>query len=307
MNAIAKPTIFSVTNTGAPPREATLHADLTRPLTRRASEVNIFGKQVFSLRASSVPTLLDCPARWKAVHVERLFSPTCAEAKFGTALHAGVAKYDAARLYVGSGSKEESVDAFNDSLKVPEEGFAWVPAEYEKAQKHGIELLGKYIDQIAPGKRYAAIEQKCPDLDVLVEGVILRLTGTVDRIQVGENGGFGVCDFKSGEQAVKADGTVPTGKHAGQLAVYELLGSAVTGCHMQLPAEIIGLQTNGKTRIGIGKIENAAANFLGTDENPGNLVHIARLLRGGVFFGNPTSLMCSPKFCPAHGKCQFRA
>ena len=233
--------------------------------------------------------------------------PTTVQAKFGTSIHAGVAVYDKRRMMSGDGITEEAVTAFTEELSKPEEGLTWDAADYAKSQTIGLELLKKYFEQVAPKRKFVAVEMTCSNMDVLVEGVVLRLTGTVDRIRQDESGGFGVSDFKTGEQAVRADGTVVVSPHRGQLGVYEILAASVTGVQMSLPAEIIGMQSTGKARVGIGEVVGAAESLIGTEESPGTLVYVAKLLREGIFYGNPKSLLCSAKFCPAFKTCRFRA
>lgn len=266
-----------------------------------------FGRRVFPLRASSVPTLLECPARWKAIHLDGLPSLGSAAAKFGTSIHAGVAALDR-RLMVDGGTAilEEAVATFQDELVKPEEGVTWETGDLDKAQKIGFELLRKYAEDIAPHQKFVAIELKCPSLDIFVEGITLRLTGTVDRIRQVDSVGYGITDFKTGEQAVRANGTVVVGPHRAQVGVYEILAAHVTGVQMAAPAEIIGMQSIGKARIGIGSINGAIESMIGTEQVPGTLVYIARLLREGIYYGNPKSLMCSEKYCPAFKSCRFR-
>jgi hypothetical protein len=264
-------------------------------------------RMAFNLRASSVPVFLDCPARWEAIHLHGMRTSSTVQSKFGTSLHSGVAAFDRRRMIETDGIAEEANAAFVDELAKPEDGVKWETGEYEKAQKIGLELLKKYFSDIAPLRKFVAVETRCPDYELDIEGVVLRLTGTLDRIRQDVEGRMGISDFKSGETAVRADGTVVVSPHRSQLGMYEILGSKVTGFHMSLPSEIIGLQTNGKARVGIGEMHNAAESLIGTEEAPGTLVFIARMLKNGIFFGNPKSLMCSNKFCPVHKTCKFRA
>lgn len=267
-------------------------------------------RRVFPLRASSLADLLDCPARWKAVHLDGLRSCSSPQARFGTAVHAGLANFDRQRLQRSETPPAEllagATTAFAEELAKPEEGLVWEAAAYEKYQTIGLTLLQRYAEQLAPHRKFVAIEAKCPSLDLMVEGVILRLTGSLDRVREDADKRLGITDYKTGEQAVRADGTVVVAPHRPQLGMYEILGGLLMGEQMSAPAEIIGMQSAGPARIGAGDVHGAAESLLGTEEAPGTLVYVARVLREGAFFGNAKSLMCSKKFCPAFAGCRFR-
>lgn len=263
-------------------------------------------RRVIPIRASSMPDLMDCPARWKAIHLDRMPTRKNTAAKLGTSLHVGLAEFDRRRLVGEADQMPAAQAAFADELAKKEDDLTWESGEQERAQKIGLELLSRYAQIIAPTRQFVAIELKCPDLDVVVEGIVLRLTGTADRIRKVEGVGFGVSDFKSGEQAVRADGRVVVSPHKAQLGVYEVLAARAMGEQMAAPAEIIGLQCNGKARVGVGEVPRAAESLLGSEENPGSLVYAARILKDGLFWGNPRGLLCSEKFCPAFKQCKFR-
>jgi len=254
-----------------------------------------------------MPDLMDCPARWKAIHLDRMQTRKNTAAKLGTSLHTGLAEFDRRRLVGEQDQMPAAAAAFTDELAKKDEGLTWEAGEYDRAQKIGLELLSRYAQIIAPTRQFVAIELKCPDLDVVVEGVVIRLTGTADRIRKVEGGALGVSDFKSGEQAVRADGRVVVSPHKAQLGVYEILAARAMGEQMRAPAEIIGLQCNGKARVGVGEVPDAMESLIGTDESPeGSLVYAARILKDGLFWGNPRGLLCSEKFCPAFKQCKFR-
>jgi hypothetical protein len=78
---------------------------------------------------------------------------------------------------------------------------------------------------------------------------------------------------------------------------------------MTAPAKIIGLQT-GLTdkgqRVGIGQMNSPRDALLGSPDSPGALQYAAQFLKSGNFFGNPKSMLCSEKYCPAHATCMWR-
>src|SRR5690606_33090425 len=63
-----------------------------RPLDLGLAMTNI------KIRASSLADLFDCPARWYARNILKLWMPTNFKARLGTAVHAGTAAFDQARL-----------------------------------------------------------------------------------------------------------------------------------------------------------------------------------------------------------------
>lgn len=261
-----------------------------------------------AVRASSLPGLFDCPARFEATQIRGLRSPSSGKAILGRAVHASTAVYDVARIQGDFDlTPDEAAGAAVDVIQRPEEDVAWdeslTPAT---AEKIALDLHGLYCDQIAPEEEYAAVEVTCEALTIT--DLNLTLTGTVDRIYKAD-GDLGIADIKTGSRAVAADGTVETAGHAYQLGVYELLAGQALGRPMTAPAQIIGLQT-GKTakgqRAAIGQVDGARLTLVGDDETPGVLELAAKMLHAGTFFGNPRSMMCHDRYCPIFSNCYFR-
>ncbi|MDR0881608.1 MAG: PD-(D/E)XK nuclease family protein [Candidatus Adiutrix sp.] len=260
-----------------------------------------------TIRASSLPGLFDCPARWEAVHIQGKRMPSSGKAMLGTAVHKSTAVYDESRLKGEGLTADEAAGAAVDVLARPGEDVVWEddlnPAT---AEKIALGLHGLYCAQIAPAADYVAVEATCEALTIADLGI--TLTGTVDRIQRTDDG-LGIADIKTGGQVVGTDGRVKTAGHAFQIGVYEILAEAATGQPMSAPAKIIGLQT-GKTpkgqRAGIGRIEGARAALVGSDDVPGVLEMAAKLINSGAFFGNPRSMMCHSRYCPIYNNCKSR-
>ena len=263
--------------------------------------------KVIPIRASSMADLMECPARWQAIQVMGLSTPARVSTWLGTSLHKTLEVYDKSKMASGAAIQiSDAQSLFTDTLWNPTEEVIGDEADYKKAEKNGLELVRKYAETIAPNRKYVAVEVTCPKLDVIVEGVVIRLSGTVDRIRQSESGGYGVSDVKSGANVVSADETVDVDPHRGQIGVYEILASAVTGQEMTEPGEIIGLGANGKARVATGEVKNAAEMLVGTDERPGLLQYAARIVKNELYFGNPKSILCSEAYCPIHGRCRFR-
>lgn len=262
---------------------------------------------IVTIRASSLSGLFDCPARWEAHQIRGLRLPRSGKAQLGTAVHASTAVFDQSTLDGAGVTADEAAAAAVDAIHRPTEDVQWdddMPAS--DAEKIARALHTRYCAEIAPKQDYAAVEVKCERLEIADLGI--ALTGTTDRVRRSDSG-FGIADLKTGKQAVAADGTVATAKHAMQLGVYELLAENASGIEITEPAQIIGMQT-GKTekaqRVGTAEVHTTRELLVGTADQPGVLEHASRLIHTGAFYGNPSSPLCNPKYCAAYPTCHFR-
>jgi RecB family exonuclease len=260
-----------------------------------------------SIRASSLPELFDCPARWAAKQLEGKRMPMGGAAALGKAIHAGAAAFDASKLLGSPVTADEAAAAAVDSLYKPDEDVDWGDDSAAKAEPIALSLHRKYCRDIAPAQDFAAVEAHCEALTIADLGI--TLTGTIDRVYRDEFGGLGIADLKTGKTAVSADGKVKTQGHGLQLATYELLAEVATQQRITAPAQIIGMQT-GVTekaqRIAIGQIDSPRDALIGTPDAPGALQHAANFIKSGIFYGNPRSQLCGEKFCPNFKTCYFR-
>jgi hypothetical protein len=261
---------------------------------------------IITLRASSLPELFDCAARWEAKHIKRLRMPSSGNAVLGKAVHAATAAFDESELQGNPITPDEAAGVVADTIRQPDEEVDWGEDRPQEAENIGIALTGMYCRQIAPTLDYVAVEATCERLEITDIGI--ALTGTTDRVVQAPQGHF-IADIKTGKNAVSADGTVKTQGHAAQMAVYELLAEYSTGLPINAPSQIIGLQvakTDKGRRAGIGSIEGGRELLLGDEESPGLLEHAAAMLKSGLFPGNPRSMMCDKKYCPVHPRCKWR-
>lgn len=97
-----------------------------------------------TLRASSLPELLDCPARWEAKHVRGLRLPRSGAAQLGTAVHAGTALYDQSRIDGSGLTADEAAGAVADAIHHPEEDVEWGEDSPSEAERIGIALHTLY-------------------------------------------------------------------------------------------------------------------------------------------------------------------
>ena len=150
------------------------------------------------------------------------------------------------------------------------------------------------------------IRDRCESLTINDLGI--SLTGTTDRIYEA-SGELGIADVKTGKAVVSKDGGVKTAGHGYQMGVYELLAEHASGMAVNAPAKILGLntaKTPASQRIGIGEIKGARDALLGDVESPGILEYAAKIIHSGDFWGNPKSMMCHERYCPAFTNCKFR-
>lgn len=263
--------------------------------------------RIISIRASSLAELFDCPARWEAKNLLGMRMPSSGAARLGTAIHAGTAAYDQAKLDGSPINPDDAAGELVKTLHDTEEEVDWDEARPQDAERIGLALLTRYCAEIAPHQDYVAVELTCERMEV--SDLDIALTGTTDRVRRTAVGELGIADLKSGARAVGADGTVNTAGHGAQMGVYEILAQHALGEPITAPAQIVGLQT-GKTaaaqRVGTGEILDARAALVGADDSPGLLQHASRLLHSGTFYGNPKSVLCSAKYCPRHPTCKFK-
>lgn len=260
------------------------------------------------IRASSLAELFDCAHRWEGKHLLGMTGPTGGPAQLGTGVHAGTAAFDASRLPGGTPvSIDDAAGAVVDAIQRPEREVDWGDMKKQDAERIALALHTKYCADIALIQKYLGVEVKCERLDFPDLGI--SLTGTNDRVRITPKG-LGIADLKTGKRAVGANGKAETAKHALQLGVYELLAQHAMGIPIDAPAQVIGLNTGNtpaSQRIGTGEVKNARALLLGKEGEPGFLEQAADIVRSGVFPANPSSFLCSPKYCPRHSVCRYRA
>ena len=260
---------------------------------------------VFTIRASSLARLFDCPASWAATHIEGKRTPSNGKAMLGKAVHASTAMFDQSTIEGTGITIDESAAAAVDTINKPDEEVVWDEDSPQDAEKIALSLHSKYCNQIAPTQNYKAVEVTCESLVITDLGI--ALTGTTDRIRETDDG-FGIVDLKTGKAAVGSDGRVKTAGHAAQMGIYELLAEQASGVKIGAPAQIVGMNTAKTTssqRIGTGSVMGARDMLLGDQDSPGLLEHAAKIIHSGNFYGNPRSMMCSPKYCAAYGGCKW--
>lgn len=261
-----------------------------------------------TVRASSWAGLFDCAYRWEGIHLLKMRNIVGLRAALGTAIHASTAVFDQARITGDTVTATDAAGVLVDKLRDPENEFDPNRDDITmpEAEKVGITLLTKYCAEISPRYQFVAVEMETKPLDIdCGGGVVVRLTGTMDRARIrkGANGP-GIADLKSGSAAVQK-GVAVTKGHGPQVGTYELLYEHTTGEQITDAAEIIGLKTKGTAEIATGTITNGKRVMIGTENQPGLIEFAAEMFHSGRFYPNPKSLLCSDKYCPRYATCPF--
>ncbi len=263
-----------------------------------------------NVRASSWGALFDCAHRWEGIHILKLRSPGSLRQQLGTAIHASTAAHDTARMNGENPDPMETAAVMVDTLKNPrsEIDYSSDDITYKEAEAIGLTLHGKYCTQVSPRYEFVAVELQTKPMEIdCGDGVVVTLTGTMDRARVVKNEyGVRIADVKTGARATT---TTPRGStvavvrpHIAQLGAYEMLYEHTTGELVTGPAEVIAMST-GKREIAIGHVVDARKRLIGTDESPGLIQYAAEMFRSGLFPPNPQSRLCGSKYCPRWGTC----
>lgn len=264
---------------------------------------------IMPVRASSFGSLFDCAYKWEGQHILGMKMPSSPRAHLGTAIHSGTAIYDLAMLENIEGfTSMDAAASMLHELRNPEYDVNWSADDdltIKQAESIALSLLDLYIAKIAPRYTFIDIERKVTPLDIDTgAGVIIRLTGSLDRARVSKCGsGVSIVDVKTGKLAV-TNGQAKTKGHRAQLGTYEILYQQDTGIACD-DAEIIGLKTSGKPEAATAKVPNAKQLLLGTDNQKGYIQMAGEIFRSGLFTPNPQSQLCSAKYCPRFNSCIY--
>ena len=264
---------------------------------------------VTTVRASSWGSLFSCAYQWEGVHLQGIKSASSPRALLGTAIHASTAAFDAGRVNGNPVSAFDAADLFVHTLQQPEFEVDWRGSDItpKQAEITGLALHSKYCNDISPRYDFVAVELTTKPLEIdCGGGIIVRLTGTLDRARIKRDAeGIGIADVKTGGAAVTADGVAKTKGHKPQIGTYELLYEHTTGQPCTAPADIIGLRTKGKPVAATGEIIGARELMVGTADHPGLIQFAADMFRTGLFPPNPQSFTCSARYCPRWSTCPY--
>lgn len=280
-------------------------------------------QKVVTVRASSWGTLFDCAHKWEAEHLLGMRRPSSLRAHVGTAIHAGTAAFDQARLDKSPISPDDAAGAFVDALFNPDGEVDYQSDKtitLDKAEVIGLALTTKYCVEISPKFQFKSVEMKLNPMDIdCGDGLTIRLTGTMDRARVAlvetypisgtddelliPFSGIVIPDVKTGSRII-SNGVVNLKGKSPQLGAYQLMYEDTTG-EATVGSQIIGLQTTAQAEVAVSRVFDAKHGMIGTEKDMGLIEMAAIMFRTGFFPPNPQSSLCSEKYCARWDSCIF--
>jgi hypothetical protein len=265
--------------------------------------------RTIDVRASSWGRLFDCAHAWEGEHLLGLRRPSGLRATLGTAIHASTAAFDQSRLDRTNISASDAADVFIHTLHHPTDDVDYKQDRsitMREAEVIGLTLHTKYCVEISPRFTFKAVEMLMEPVEIDVDGITIRLKGTMDRARVAEaEGGVVIPDIKSGSRLIEQDRVILKGRVA-QLGAYELMYEENTG-ERTVGSQIIALQTTSAAPALVSPIFDAKQSMVGTSTQKGLIEYAAGFFKSGDFPPNPQSTLCSEKFCARWKTCLFHA
>lgn len=266
-----------------------------------------------TVRASSMATLFDCAYMWEGTHILGLRKPANRRMVLGTAVHAGTAMFDNARMIGKPIKANDAAGIVVDTLRAPGED---VKADADdmtpkEAEAIGLTLHAKYCADISPRYEFRAVELDLGGLDIEVpeQNVTVRITGHLDRSRVSTDPrmkALRISDIKTGGRAASKDGRADVKGKGLQLGIYQILTEQVLQQPVDPVGEIIGLCTSKSAPVGISEIKTPKQQVLGRGDRGPSLIEIAAsMLKTGYFPPNPRSMLCSEKYCARWSACPY--
>ncbi len=267
-------------------------------------------QRIIPIRASSFGTFFDCALRFEAEQILKRTKRGSLRAWLGTSIHAGTAAFDQAKLDGAPISADDAAGVMVDMLWTPDEALERDPKfSLQQAERVALTLLSRYCAEIAPKFEYLSVEMPLKPMRIdLGEGYVIEFTGTMDRARVvlSLNGDV-IADVKSGGRLIDREtGRVIVKARAAQVGIYQLLKENTDG-RPTVGSQIIGLQTSATPAIGISHIFDAKAQLLGDETRPGLIEIAGKMLKAGVFPPNPSSQLCSKRYCSNWDFCSYHA
>jgi hypothetical protein len=265
-------------------------------------------RRVTSVRASSWGSLFDCAHRWEGTHILGLKKASGLRAHLGTSLHASTAAFDTGRLPGAAPvTPDEAAGVFVETLHKPERDvdYAADDLSVKDAESIGLSLHTRYCAELSPRFRFASVEQHLDPLDIdCGGGIVVRLTGTMDRARVAlTDAGAVIPDIKTGSRAIEK-GEAKIKGHSAQVGTYQLMYERTTGI-ATAGGQILALHTSSKPAVAASRVFDAKRVMLGTEHQPGLIEFAADMFRSGLFPPNPQSNLCGEKYCARWSSCHF--
>ncbi len=264
-------------------------------------------QRVIPIRASSFATVFDCAFRFEGEQLLKIAKRGSLRAWMGTSIHAGSAAFDQAKIDGIPISASDAADVMMDVFLNPYEDVNLRDDKLSLKEAHRIalHLLARYCTDISPQFNFIGVETKLAPYEIdCGDGLIIRLTGSMDRARAVEAlGGDIVADIKSGSRLM-IDGEVSVKGRAAQTGIYQILKENTDGRHT-VGSQIIALQTSSQPQTGISRIFDAKVLVLGDADTPGLLEIAAKMFKAGLFPPNPSSVLCDKRYCARWSTCKY--
>lgn len=263
--------------------------------------------RVYSVRASSWGGLFDCAYRWEGQALLGLSTTAGMRAHLGTSVHAGTAAFDAATMAGAPITVADAVDVFSRTLRNPDRDVDYSKDNLTErdAEVIGIKLMQLYCRDVAPLFTFVGVEVTLTPL--LIDcggGIVIRLTGSMDRARVAAvGGGIVIPDLKTG-QGVIEDGQALIKGRAPQVGTYQLMYEHTTGTPT-VGGQVLALSTSSRPEVAVSRVWDAKRSMVGTDDMPGLIEHAAAMFRSGLFPPNPQSQLCGARYCARWDSCPY--
>lgn len=267
-------------------------------------------KPEYKIRASAWGTLFDCAHRFEGENILGMRRASTMPAHLGTSIHEATAVFDLAKANGEPIEVADAVDVFINAIDEPEYEVDLKADELKinEARKRGAALVITYCQQVAPMMEFISIEESLPSLEVDCGGVIIQITGTMDRARkMATSHGPVVADIKTGRRLFTTEGDVSIKGRSAQCGIYQTMFEQKTGIQ-SAGSQIIALGTGNKPQWGISKVWDAKRVILGVPEEgkPGLIDFAADMLKTGHFPPNTQSPLCSEKYCARWHQCIYK-
>lgn len=200
-------------------------------------------QQPLALSGSQVKGLVDCPLQWFLGHEAKGSRPTSAAQGFGSIVHAIAA--DVVRQGIADPDPEAlalHLDEVWGQLDLP----AWI-ARREKEQAR--QALVRFASWHRDNPRTVIDAEREFVVEFPVDGRLVQIRGSMDRVEIDADGGVHVVDFKTGTSKPTAQ---QLAQHP-QLGVYQLVVEhGALPDHPQAPAagaELVHLRQDASTKL----------------------------------------------------------
>ncbi len=250
----------------------------------------------YDISHSRISTMLRCPMMYYYKYVEGIKTPLTGSLARGRAVHRALESYWGKRLEGVSLSMEQVVtqaaEAFDEEAQECDFQEDENPG---KLKDQAVALTGLYLDQVAPGINPAMVEQAIVFPIELVDGRVITGYSILDLIDV-EGAIHDNKNFSKTPSMEEADKNLQLTMYAAayrhEMGTEE--SSVILDCLIaKTKPEAIKLVST-RTQADIDDWRKIVSG-------------VYQHIESGIFYPNPTNMMCGPKNCKFFGFCRRKA